>query len=251
MLGHANEVWVRKFQRSCYRPLCKKCVTKWIAREANKATKRIEETAKKLHMTPIHLVLSVSQDHYRYSYKKLKKIAYEVLKDLNIAGAAVVFHPYRYRERTREFYYSPQFHVIGFGYIKGRIGIPYRKYGWYTVYLGPRRSVFQTFVYILSHAGIKKGVHTVTWVGAASYSKLSIEKEPDRTICPLCKCKLEEIYYDYELHPEIPPDEFFEGFVDADGWKPVETDSEFKPCNFEYHPIRQVNDILESLVLAN
>lgn len=253
-LGHKNKIYAKQFQWSCYRPVCKTCYPKWIAREANKATKRIEEGSKKLHMQPIHLVLSVSPQHYSFSYEKLKEIAKSMIKDLNIVGAAIIFHPFRYNESTRSFYYSPQFHVVGFGYIKGRIGIAYRKYGWVTVYLGVRRSVFQTFVYILSHAGIKKGVHTVTWLGKVSYSKLRIEKDPDQGVCPYCRCKLEQIYYEYEFHPDLPPGQFFEGLVDADGWYTVNAipESEIKkPYSFEYAPTRDLNEVLKGIALAD
>ena len=252
-LGHANKAFIKQFQYSCFRPLCKKCYPNWIRREANKATKRIEEGSKKLHRPAIHLVLSVPKEHHSYPYKYLKKMAYSILKDLNIVGAAVVFHPYRFDERTRKFYWSPQFHVVGFGYIKGRVGPVYRKYGWVTVYLGVRRSVFQTFVYLLSHAGIKKGVHTVTWIGEISYSKLHIEKGPDPSLCPYCNSKLEHVYYEYEFNPEVPPEKYFEGMVDADGWYPVKTEECVKPesYRYDYAPTRDLNEILKGIALAD
>ena len=50
----------------------------------------------------------------------------------------------------------------------------------------------------------------------------------------------------------VPPDEYFEGFVDSDGWYLVHTMSKSqKQDNFEYHPIKQVNDVLESISLTN
>lgn len=60
--------------------------------------------------------------------------------------------------------------------------------------------------------------------------------------------KLVEIYYN-GWDPPIPPDVFFEGFVDSHGWYAVETidDAKYTECNFEYHPIRQLNDTLQSL----
>ena len=41
-LGWGYKVYVKQFSKSCYRPVCIKCYVRWIAREANKATRRIE-----------------------------------------------------------------------------------------------------------------------------------------------------------------------------------------------------------------
>lgn len=56
---------------------------------------------------------------------------------------------------------------------------------WFVKNEKERDSVFQTFCYILSHAGIKKGYQTVTWFGNVSYSKMPMEKEPKITCCPV------------------------------------------------------------------
>src|SRR5437870_7591682 len=49
--GHAHtkfrgKIYIKTYQRSCYRASCEKCHTKWIARESNKATRRIEKYEK-------------------------------------------------------------------------------------------------------------------------------------------------------------------------------------------------------------
>ena len=44
-LGIGNIAYLKQFQRSCYRGACRTCYRKWIAREANKATRRIETYA--------------------------------------------------------------------------------------------------------------------------------------------------------------------------------------------------------------
>jgi len=87
---------------------------------------------------------------------------------------------------------------------------------------GRRKSTFHTFHYLLSHCGIKKSHHAATWFGDLNYSKLKLVKEPDFTICPSCGRKLVPIYYE-GIHPVVPPDQVFEGFVDSWDWYEVET----------------------------
>jgi len=41
-LGKGRRVYLKQYQRSCYRGSCRTCYRKWIAREANKATRRIK-----------------------------------------------------------------------------------------------------------------------------------------------------------------------------------------------------------------
>ena len=72
----------------------------------------------------------------------------------------------------------------------------------------------------MSHCGIKKGSHTVTWVGTLSYSKLKIEKEPSLTNCPVCGRKFIEIYCE-EFDPVVPPGKMYEGLTDSVDWYQV------------------------------
>jgi len=41
-------------------------------------------------------------------------------------------------------------------------------------------------MYLLSHAGVKKCRHAITWFGDLSYSKLKIEKTDFHIKCPQC-----------------------------------------------------------------
>jgi len=197
--------------------VCKECYKKWIARQANKATRRIEKYSQQSKRKPIHILLSVPTQQYHIPVKKLRKKINDILKELDIVGAAVVFHPFRFNKKIRCFYYAPHFHLVGFGYLKGRITETFGKYGWFVKYLGLRESVFQTFFYLLSHCGVKKGYHALTWLGDLSYSKLKLEKEPDLGKCPICGRKFVEIYHD-GVHPVVPPDGIFEGLVDSGDW---------------------------------
>jgi len=112
--------------------------------------------------------------------------------------------------------------------------------------------VFQTFCYLLSHCGIKKKVHTVSWFGKLSYSKLKVPKEPRITCCPICGGEFMPIYYD-GIHPVVPPDTYYEGLVDDDGgWFLVETmDITEDSHTYRYSPIESVDFILKSLAESN
>jgi len=165
-----------------------------------------------------------------------------------VLGELLFFHPFRIK--NLKLYWSPHFHVIGFGFSEGKIFQAYGKYHWVIINKGFRNSVFGTFHYNLDHCGIKKGVQCMVWFGDLSYSKLKLEKEPDHNICPACGRKLVEIYHE---GPElvVPPDENYEGFVDSENWYLVETDFEPIQTDFEYSSIRDLNELLKGLTLAN
>jgi len=220
-LGYGRRIYVKQYQRSCYRASCKTCYLKWIFRQANKANRRIEKYSEDSGRKAIHAFLSIPLNQYTLPYKEQRKRLNQILKEVNIEGAAVIFHPFRFRKINHFGFYSPHFHLVGFGHMQ-KIAETFAKYGWFIKFLGFRESVFQTICYLLSHCGIKKGHHTLTWLGNLSYSKLKLEKEPDSTICPLCGRKFIEIYHD-GVHPVVPPDKMYFGLVDSGDWYPVQT----------------------------
>jgi len=245
-LGKGRCAYIKQFQRSCYRPACKVCYPKWIARQANVSTQRIEKFKQKSNREPIHLLLSVNPHEYYLSHKELKKRIKKILKIIEFDGGAIIFHPFKFR--NNEWYYAPHFHIVGFG-CRSLIFKGYGKFGWLVKDMDERRSVFQTFCYLLSHCGIKKGVHTVSWLGKLSYSKLKVEKEPNIACCPLCGDKFVEVYYD-GFDPLVPPDKYFEGVSDSDGWYPVKT-YEYSEPMYDYAPTRDLDELLKGLATAN
>ena len=93
-----------------------------------------------------------------------------------------------------EWYYSPHFHILGFGWINDTAE-NYKKNGWLVKNLGQRDSTFATFWYQLSHAGIKSHNHALTWFGDLSYSKLKVpDNEEDEDLCPYCNEKIRELF---------------------------------------------------------
>ena len=109
------------------------------------------------------------------------------------------------------------FHVVGFGWL-GNTTENYRKSGWVVKNKGERDSNYGTIRYILSHAGIKKVYHTLTWFGDLSYSKLSMPKyENEANLCPYCSEKMVRVLTcDGSL--DRPPPQILECFVDVVLW---------------------------------
>lgn len=249
--NHAGEIYVKQYQRSCFRADCKTCFRRWIARQANRSTRRIEQYENQSKMKSKHIVLSVSNWDYGLPFEELKKKAVIIAKNIHCNGGAVIFHPFRFNKKLRLFYYSPHFHVIGFGIVIG-IAESYKKHGWFVKDLGFRESVFQSFYYLLSHCGIRKGFKSVTWFGSLSYSKLKVEQEPDSNVCPVCNKKLVQIYYDGS-DSLIPVQKIYEGFVPEEDWYEVKpTDYDPKGCyRYDYAPTRDLNEILKGLAMAD
>lgn len=211
-----GKIFIKRFQKFCYRASCEICKRKWMAREANKATRRIEYYQKKSNKPAKHIVVSPPEwIKFTMPLKEMRKKLYGILKSVKAEGGTVIYHPFRFNREYREWYPSPHFHVIGFGWIEGTTEL-YQKEGWIVKNLGVRDSVFATFYYQLSHAGVKNRNHALVWFGELSYSKLEMEKEPDNSKCPSCKSILVQI--ECALHDWKPPDVEFEMWIRPDGW---------------------------------
>jgi len=219
----------RTFQKCCYRAACSTCFEKWVYREANRATHKIETYAKKMHRKPVHIVIAPSPKHFskfETHFEHMRKKAYNILKsglakDSELAGC-MVFHPFRLNKTTKEWYPSPHFHAVGFGWFDAdKVRKMHKDEQWIIRNKGVRKSVYGTLQYLLSHAGIKKGKHSVTWFGGLSYSSIAkynpeCKPEPERKhFCPSCDEPLRPIKW---IGPGPPPEGEFEGFDDAENW---------------------------------
>jgi len=139
-----------------------------------------------------------------------------MLKKVGCYGGTMIFHAYRDKliDDQKIWYYSPHFHVVGYGWIAGA-DKTYQEHGWVIKNIGIRKSVFQTLFYQLSHCALQKGKHCLTWFGDLSYhnSILKVEDEPILSLCPECHKELVELEFTGVGEP--PPNEIFEGFVDV------------------------------------
>jgi len=202
---HSNgKIFLKPFEKSCFRADCVKCCFKWLGREASKATKRMEKYEKQSKKTLKHIIVSVPRFDYYKEKKTLSKKVRKILKEVKADSGLIIFHPFRIDKKTDVWYYSPHFHVLGFGWVEG-VAEAYNKYGYVIKNLGKRESVFGTIYYQLSHAGIKKHNHVLSYFGECSYSKLKVDQEnEDLKNCPFCKDSLQEL--EFNPNCELKPD---------------------------------------------
>ena len=203
--NHPNGcIFLKPFQKSCFRADCRLCCFKWLGRSASKATKRMKLYEKQSKKIAKHIIISVPDWDYKKPKKEMIKKVYQILKEVKADSGLIVFHPFRYHDDTMMWYYAPHFHVIGFGWVENVVET-YNKYGYIIKNLGKRETVFGTIYYQLSHCGIKKRNHSLTYFGDCSYSNLIIEEnEEESKKCPYCQEYLKEL--DYENNKELKPD---------------------------------------------
>lgn len=213
-----HQAYFEKRRVSCHRPDCPVCFRSWALREAKRIEHRISHFKLGGLKWPIHFMVSPPKALWTLSVDKLKKRAYGAAREVGFLGGSCIYHPYRSekelpRNSRKEiktwiygpgtskarWYYSPHFHFIGFGRIRGS-GRFYWRSGWITKNLGIRKSVFGTAFYQLTHAGVSYGgssrrKHSVTWFGLLSYNKLRYVVKPERSIaiCPECKAMLNKV----------------------------------------------------------
>jgi len=209
-VGCLDHGYIEKHIKTCMRADCPICRQKWAGRLAGKAENRISQV--RGLGPPKHVMVSVPQEDWglvQSDYPKLRTKVYKILKRVGVRGGLLIFHPLR-RKCPRcgaipqmghktclncnnywfEWYFSPHFHVVGFGWIEGT-GAEYLKSGYVVKNIGRRKSVGGTVLYQLSHAGVHLRYHVLTWFGALSYNKLKCEPEPrEGNTCPTCGAKL-------------------------------------------------------------
>ena len=202
---HPNgKIFLKPFQKSCFRADCELCCFKWAYRSASKATKRMETYEKQSKKIAKHIIISLPVwDHYLPKKEMAKKV-YAVLRDVNAKSGLVIYHPFRYDKSRNVWYYFPHYHCIGFDWIENVVET-YNKSGYVIKNLGKRKSLFGTIHYQLSHCGIKKHNHSLVYFGDCSYSKLKVEEEEENDRkCPFCQEDLQELdyYSDSGLEPD-------------------------------------------------
>jgi len=228
--GHAGteahgKGFVKTFQKQCFRSGCEKCAPSWISRESNKSASRLKYYQNTSNEKSKHIVISPPAWIYDKPVSELKKEVYQILKRLNAKGGCLITHPFRedHKQKTLSgkisWISSIHFHVVGYGWLDyGLIAENFRKSGWIVKNKGTRESNYGTIRYILSHAGVKKGYHALTWFGDLSYSKLKVpEYENELNLCPYCTEKMVKLLpTDSSLYE--PPPQMMECIVDPCEW---------------------------------
>ena len=230
---------IKYVKNSCHRALCPKCWSFWANRECDSAIRRLDAFVLKnsggKRLNPIHVIVSVSHVDYGLSLQELRKKMYRALKRVGLVGGMVIYHPKRKR-RIGEWYFSPHFHVVGYGWIRD-VRKNYVHSGYIVKNVGVRKNVRGTIYYQLSHAGVDVKMHTVTWFGMLSYNRLRVPKVVEKTqVCPLCGSKLRRLIWISEdenifalMHDEVGSGFYFE---DDGNWmyKPKKRSDEPEGC---------------------
>jgi len=206
-------VFKKKFERHPKRIFHEALVVKLEAMIKEKARDRSIRFLKRRRLRAFHVILSPPQNHRwdtAAQFLSDRRAAYEIAKLHGLDAGALIPHPYRLRckkckstipdhhktcpkcgSSEFEWYFSPHFHVIGFGWIVDT-GQGYLEHGWVVKNLRDRKSIYYTFQYILSHAGVSK-FHTVTWFGDLGYHSKKMLKMGGipkvgslRSLCPEC-----------------------------------------------------------------
>jgi len=212
-----GKAYLEKHKMSCHRLACPVCCDDAVSREVERAVPRFEAFhLKGRNLKPIHVVVSVPEVDYGLSLPGMRKKAYRALKLAHCIGGMMIYHSRR-RNDLQGWYYSPHFHVVGYGWIDPRK--MYATMGYVVVNLGLRKSLAGTIKYELSHAGISEKYHTSTWFGCLSRSKLHVEyKEPEPKGCPCCGEKLQQVIWVGEGSSPIPDLLDVRFFDDPDNW---------------------------------
>jgi len=192
--------YLKKIKHNCGRASCPVCYKSWLVKTTEKMVDRIEGGKPRTHRKPVHVTISPPQaDWYRFEdineFRKLRRKANKISKQAGLKGGCNVPHPYREDRKTGLWRESPHFHVIGYGWIRNTKQI-YQDTGWIVQNHRIRKTVGGTAYYQLSHAGIREGIHAVSWFGTLSWRNLKrdpIRAEPET--CPICGNILRHVIY--------------------------------------------------------
>ena len=238
-VGCLEHGYIEKRIRSCFRADCPICRQKWAGRLAGKAEYRFSQAHG--HGPPKHIVISLPKSDWglvRTDYRKLRRRVYTIAKRTGVVGGCLVFHPFRRRcprcgtppemghdicmscgNLWFQWYFSPHFHIVGFGWIEGT-GEEFNRSGYVVRNVGRRKSVGGTVLYLLSHAGVHLEYHVLTWFGVLSYNKLKVEPEfREGNRCPTCGASLVPCAWFGEGEDPLADVGEGEYWVDTAGWR--------------------------------
>jgi len=215
-----KSAYLKQYQKSCYVATCPICAQKWLARLAKQSERRLIEATRKYNCRLSHVMISIPAWLDHKPIKELRKLAYAQLHRVGVNAGNLMFHAYRKKEIGEQviWYFSPHFHGIMTGWIRGKdVADEYKNSGWIVKKirtLETNDEIFPLMLYQLSHSVISKKKHSLTWFGNFSYGKLKIVKDDHIGCCPECKSKLVTL----ELTDKclIQPDEEFDGPIPLD-----------------------------------
>lgn len=222
----------RVFYHSCNKWSCPSCFISSVSRAARRCGERID-TVKAAYRGSGHrlgqahqFILSPNKEDYILPFEQLKAKAVTFAQKIGISAGAVVFHPYRIKDRYNSplrmhlkelpkaqrrgvwnlvrtnalnlsswkdyVVYEPHFHIIGFmPAVLQKSDDFYNKTGWIyknsTYKEGGLKSVRGAAAYLLTHAAYIPNKKTITYFGLASYNKIVVERVNPRYEQLTCK----------------------------------------------------------------
>lgn len=247
-LAHEDhKVKIRVVHYHCNSLACPICAGNAMSRGADRITHRVVEWWKihprwaGHHIKPIHVAVSVSPEdaiRLQSNYRRMRDIATEKAEKSGFIGGAMIYHPFRHKDYgnetlelndmedvdlTKGWYYSPHFHLIGFGWIEHE----YQDQGWIVKNIGVRgespkdHRIFELARYQLSHCGVNSKHHTITWIGQLSARKYKAPPMPcaDFKVCEECGSFFMPVTCEYKYETDV------EGIHSEDpaGWRYVST----------------------------
>jgi hypothetical protein len=212
---------IKKEVNNCGRAECPICYAKWLVDTTKKAVNRIEQGKPKRYRKAIHVTISPpKKEWWKYKTdpeaKKIRRKVDRIAKKSGMFGYAKVFHPERERcikcggnkklgdmkkcekcgHDIFEWYFSPHYHLVGYGWISWNKQKYLKSGGWIVKNHRVRKDIGATIYYQLTHCGIKKGYHAISWVGSLSWRSLKVIPEPvEKDECPYCGRTLRKITY--------------------------------------------------------
>jgi hypothetical protein len=210
-----GKIKAQSYQLCCFRAQCPKCAGQWAKRSTARILDRLK-ASKKNQKYLKHIVVSPPKWLYHKPIEELRKEARKIAKLAGVEGGLDIVHPFR--QKNRQWYVSPHFHYLAYGWIES-VTKHLEANGWVVKNIGIRENPIGTIMYLLSHAGIKKGRHTIAWFGDLSYSKLKIEKSESSHKCPECNRVFQRLIRFIDGKVAKPPPIRLELMDYPDGWK--------------------------------
>ena len=134
---------------------------------------------------PIHVTISPPQARAQ-DYELVRRKAARLARSAGISASAMIYHPWRENRRTGKWRFAPHFHLIGYGWVQNT-GTIYRRHGWITKNIGIRKDPFKVVRYQLSHCGVHRVRHTITYIGGLAGRRFKAPPMPPKTTtCPIC-----------------------------------------------------------------
>lgn len=244
----SNKIFVKAVKRNCGRFECPVCYETWVAKSAKRIEYRLyayedmrKQTWKGYKLYAKHITVSVPKKDYEHLEVRMghfKKYVVSMLKRAGVEGGAFIYHPLRWRcwecgaerkmgrktcskcEGTSFVdYFSPHFHILGLGWIKGAT---VKKIFIETGYIikninSGKRNIFRTAQYQLSHCGKVEGGRAFTWFGSLSYVKFKARPYVDEgEPCPICGSIMVQLQYvGVKEEPLEELEEYQQGYMDS------------------------------------